>query len=72
MTDITAKKWYKVSKPKPDGRLNTCGMRLVDGQETLLYVKTADEVAQLNALQDYGYTVKHEVRNPKKKARPAN
>lgn len=70
MTQIKSKNWYQVTKPAPDGRLHTCGMRVIDGQSVLTYARTADEVTQLNALQDYGYIVKHEVRNTKKKARP--
>jgi len=66
VTDISTRKWYGVEKPKPDGRFNTCGVRLLDGSKVLLYARTADDVAQIQRLQDYGYIVTHEIRNKKK------
>lgn len=63
------KKSYQVTKPAPDGRLNTCGLKVIDGEPTKVYCRTSEDVARLEAVQAYGYDV-NEIRSTKKKARP--
>jgi hypothetical protein len=59
------KKSYQVTKPAPDGRLHTCGLKVIDGKPLKVYCRTADDVARLEAVQAYGYIV-NEVRSTKK------
>ena len=63
------KRSYRVTKPAPDGRLNTCGVRVVDGTPTKVYCRTSEDVARLEAVQNYGYIV-NEVRAAQKKTGP--
>jgi len=60
------KKSYNVVKPAPDGRLNTCGLNVIDGKPTRVYCRTSEDVARLEAIQAYGYIV-NEVRSKKAK-----
>lgn len=59
------KKSYLVTKPVPDGRLNTCGIQVLDNKPTKVYVRSSEDAARLEAVQAYGYIV-DEVRVKKK------
>lgn len=67
-TVIKTRNWYSISKPAPDGRLNTYGFEIKDGQKLLTYARTADDVARIRGIQEHGYIVEHEIRNKKAKA----